>query len=339
MRNLLIILCGACLLLAIASCAKTTTDSGLGTNTNWLRTCEETSDCEGEDVCVCGQCTQSCTASSQCGSVHEELSCERVEDDVCGESVGIASACLQGCQSNSDCNALEDGRCVSALCVPAARAPRDDGGGMRDDGGTTTIVDGGDPDGTVSDPFALTRQGSEIQITETYTMCEAHTDCELVSTSCNGCCNEGAVRSVLVDTYTARMTPACADYEGGICDCSYEDLVPRCVDDQCAALPREEVECFSQTAPDGAYDAGAVGCNCDAYAMKSICIGRYALMCRPSRDIKHAWIAVEDGPCGEPSPDPDCTSGEVRPTATACLDDFDQCWELENGEFCGVINL
>jgi hypothetical protein len=71
--------------------------------------------------------------------------------------------------------------------------------------------------------------------------------------------------------------------------------------------------------------------------MKSICTGRYALICEPARGTGNVWIAVEDGPCGEPEPDLDCTEGEVRSTATACLDDFDRCWELENGEYCGVI--
>jgi hypothetical protein len=186
--------------------------------------------------------------------------------------------------------------------------------------------------------YQLTRAGSTIQITDAYTACAQHSDCQLVGTSCNGCCAQGAIQSNLNDQYITNMTAACADYEGGVCDCSFEDLVPRCEDDRCAAVPRSELVCYSPEMPETAYDDGAVGCLCDEHKEKTICMGREALICQPAVDSHYAWVAVEDGPCGEPVPDPDCKGGGVRATATACLDDFFMCWRLDTGEYCGLVD-
>jgi hypothetical protein len=101
-------------------------------------------------------------------------------------------------------------------------------------------------------------------------------------------------------------------------------------------------ECFSPTQNfEQAYDKAAVGCACGE-PLSQICVGRAALVCerddrmllrmpRPSK-----WIAVEDGPCFPR--EPSCGGGEVRASATACLEDFTDCYQLPSGEFCGVRN-
>jgi hypothetical protein len=318
--------------------------------------------CDGDDECgdvedgrcVSGVCARTSVSPQDAGNAsgcavgrpEVDCACPDQGDQVCTEGDTTFICATQSGAAKTTWTALAEGLCSEpnpGTCPPAYRKTLPecladaDACYLQESGGYCgfAIEQGG------SNPlaFALTRQGAGIQITDVYRECEAHADCELVGTACNGCCNESAIHRGLIDAYTANMATACADYEGAVCDCSFEDLVPRCVDDRCAAIPRENiVECYSHALPEGAYDADAVGCNCDDYAMKSICTGRYALMCQPSRDSKYAWIAVEDGPCGEPEPDLSCTAGEVRPTPTACLDDFEWCWQLENGEYCGVTN-
>jgi len=63
--------------LAFASCAKTTDDAGFGTNTNWLKRCAESGDCDGAAQRICGQCTLTCAETANCGAAHAEASCEQ----------------------------------------------------------------------------------------------------------------------------------------------------------------------------------------------------------------------------------------------------------------------
>ena len=65
----------AWLLVLAAACAKTTDESGLGTNTNWLNTCGERTECEDDESCVCGVCTVQCQETRQCSDVHAATTC------------------------------------------------------------------------------------------------------------------------------------------------------------------------------------------------------------------------------------------------------------------------
>ena len=139
----------------------------------------------------------------------------------------------------------------------------------------------------------------------------------------------------LTETFGANLKTACADYVGAICDCQPPDLVARCIDQRCAAVPRAD-DCFSPTQNlEIAYDTGAFGCAC-ADTAKAICIGRFALICEPApMTTGSVWTAVEDGPCA-PRPDTTCQTGEVRAAPDACLSEFNTCYQLPTGEFCGL---
>jgi len=317
MRSFANIAITAWLVLMAAACAKTNGDDNLGTNTNWLRRCGAQAECRSGEACLCGVCTVACDESAECSDVNASTTCEPINATACHMSASAGSACLQGCDENSDCTALEDGECVAGLCVPTPADPVEDAGGPP------------------IDRLALTRIDAEIQITEAYTDCDTHRDCVLVGTSCNGCCGQGAIDSTLTDTYEQHMEPACAGYQGGICDCSFPDVLPRCVDSHCEAVPRAELPCYAPGVnEDQAYEEGAVGCACEQRD-QSICTGPVALICDESPGGP-AWAAVQDGPCGEPEPDPSCSSGTLVPSAETCLAEFFYCYRVPDGQFCGT---
>lgn len=316
------------LALAWASCAKTTEHEGIGTNTNWLQTCKAQDDCDDGESCVCGVCTIDCQNSDECSALHEATQCEPVQRGLCGGQSASTSACLQGCSDSGDCTAVENGRCVSGLCVPGPpltaectihsdcyNSPISREQGRC--GPEVACIDGvcdawcpGDACETTdqavnacseagwicadalapgfmfgvcratdiwcdsvdqcpkyrpsnegewtceggycrfpgflylyqnppTDRFALTRDGGDIVISDAYTRCDNDDDCELVSAGCDGCCQHGAVNRELVATYEAHVAPACAGYQGAICNCINEDLVAGCVEGVCQSRPRQ----------------------------------------------------------------------------------------------------
>lgn len=318
--NSLLKIVGMVGLVCLASCAKTVEEPS-GTNTNWLRTCDETSDCAGDDVCVCGQCTQACTASSQCGSVHEEARCEPVDDDVCGASVGIASACLQRCSSDDDCTALRDGRCSSGLCVPAPREPIDGGGARKDGGITSTTQDGG-----------LERRGESVVIPDAYKSCAQHDECVLVEPQCSSCCGLDSIRSSLFEVFQERMLTACEGYMGGICDCEYDNRVPRCVEGRCRAVLRDEADCFGPEANPELGDApDAIGCSCPRLDMIACAGTSVTLQCEAShRGV--GWSLSDNEICSDPPPPP-CGATQ---TIEDCAAGADVCYLQPDGGYCGI---
>jgi hypothetical protein len=177
-----------------------------------------------------------------------------------------------------------------------------------------------------------------VQLTDAYTACAEHSDCRLVFTGCDGCCQRGAINRNLEDAFIESFQSACDDYMGVECTCELRDYVPRCEAGRCEPVLRETFDdCYGpELNEDLAYEPGAVGCSCYDLENKSICTGSTALVCG-SEGGGLGWVAVEDGPCGEPEPDLTCAEGELRPTPAACLSDFDRCWRVPSGEYCGVI--
>lgn len=57
-------LCTFCLLIG---CANQDSTLQVGTNTSWLKPCDETAECDGAGACRCGVCTDSCTSDEECG--------------------------------------------------------------------------------------------------------------------------------------------------------------------------------------------------------------------------------------------------------------------------------
>jgi hypothetical protein len=303
------------------ACTKATEAPGLGTNTNWLKRCNEQAECGEKDACLCGMCTQSCESDTQCGAVHEATRCEPLNEAACGSAEGAPSAaCLQGCQSNADCSAVENGRCTDGLCVPGPKASAQPGTGMTTQG------------------FKLTRVGDSVEVTNAYTSCATHGDCALVGVSCNGCCDVGAIRADLEPTFEPARQRACAGYQGPQCDCDFPDVVARCEQGACRTVMRNSLNCYSPTQNlERAYASDAVGCRCSiALSDASICVDNVALFCEPALNgWSNAWSSGLDGPC-EPRAGVTCTAGKVHGTPDSCLTASATCYQLPNGQFCGL---
>jgi hypothetical protein len=86
-----------------------------------------------------------------------------------------------------------------------------------------------------SGEYALTRKGVRIAVTEPFRACTEDSDCVLVDVDCNGCCTRDAIAQSLQSVYDESKRHACSSYMGAICDCSFEDLEPRCIDARCLA--------------------------------------------------------------------------------------------------------
>lgn len=321
----------------------------------------------GAGTSATAACLIACSGDDACGDVEDGRCvsgvCARAAHDAgappvsgCGGD-GVASGCP--CSDPGDQVCLNDGKtyiCAAELGAVAWRA-MDDGLCSEPDPARCPVEerkslaaclasaqgcylqDGGGYcgigiTGLGGEEFALTRAGASVLITDAYTACTRDNECVLVGNDCDGCCGMGSVREDLEDTYTANLQLACADYEGGICDCEPPDVVARCEEGHCAAEPRA---CYAPDLNDEhAYELGAIGCACPEYANKSICTEHAGLGCEQN-GVGFMWAAFEDGPCGDPAPDPTCADGEVRATAIECLDDFGLCWKLESGEYCGVV--
>lgn len=82
----------------------------------------------------------------------------------------------------------------------------------------------------------LERRGTVVVVTDSYRSCETDADCSLVSTSCDGCCQQDAISHGLQRTYQARFREACAGYSGAICDCDVLPAEARCIEAKCALV-------------------------------------------------------------------------------------------------------
>jgi hypothetical protein len=256
MNSLRIWVLGALCLGFAGACAQSR-GAEAGTNTNWLKRCTASADCNGNGDCLCGVCTLSCSGSSACAEVGSQTSCVPLSQAPRCATSASGSACLP-----------PDSEADAGLPLP--------------------IADAG---------LGLTRVGTEVQVTDRYRSCAVDDDCLLVDTSCNGCCGRDAIRAQDQEAYQTNFAQACSGYQGPICDCQPPDLVPLCQEGLCRALPRDQArDCFSPTQNvTRAYDPGAVGCACEQAGL-AICVGGAALICTESAAAT-TWVAGQDGPC------------------------------------------
>jgi hypothetical protein len=91
-----------------------------GTNTNWLRACGSTAECDGL-ACTCGRCTSACTVDADCTAVggvcgtgdSARLQCRGAENP---------PFCLAGCTASQDC--LSGQVCYLGTCTDALAPTR-----------------------------------------------------------------------------------------------------------------------------------------------------------------------------------------------------------------------
>jgi len=100
---------------------------GGDSNTNWLRTCDNASDCGGLD-CICGFCTKACSGSS-CGS-GPATECIEPSDSAtemaCRGVRPMTPLCTSRCAHDADCAAAGANlRCIDGACYATRAELRD----------------------------------------------------------------------------------------------------------------------------------------------------------------------------------------------------------------------
>lgn len=102
----------------VSSCQnerKAPTDPSLGTETNWLKSCNADSECEGLR-CECGICTRRCSDAQSCGWDNAVCSTPESEavSSLCTAEKPTANLCLPACQQTCAAGLL----CVGGACIP-----------------------------------------------------------------------------------------------------------------------------------------------------------------------------------------------------------------------------
>lgn len=83
-----------------------------GTNTNWLRRCEDDAQCGEQGSCLCGRCTVSCDSSSAC---MDGLVCTEELPSVVQCQGEATRTCQPACTDDAQCD--DDRRCLDGACV------------------------------------------------------------------------------------------------------------------------------------------------------------------------------------------------------------------------------
>lgn len=112
---------GACaLVLAVAAaCGDDKASPKTGSNSNWLVTCADESDCASSAACLCGACSRECSNDLDCSSL-EGAVCSTGDDVArstqCGGTEPSVGLCLPGCEPGSCASGQS---CVAGACVIA----------------------------------------------------------------------------------------------------------------------------------------------------------------------------------------------------------------------------
>lgn len=110
-------LAGGLLASAIGSCGRVADEEPLqiDSNTNWLLRCDADAQCSGSLRCYCGQCTQPCASTNECGLL-TGAECAPTGSALCGDQPALGGLCVLGCREAAECGA--DFSCTDGQCVP-----------------------------------------------------------------------------------------------------------------------------------------------------------------------------------------------------------------------------
>jgi hypothetical protein len=110
-------LAGGLLSVAIGSCGRVADEEPLqiDSNTNWLLRCDVDAQCSGSLRCYCGQCTQPCASTGECGLL-EGAECAPTGSALCGDQPAVGGLCVLGCREDAECG--PDFSCTDSQCVP-----------------------------------------------------------------------------------------------------------------------------------------------------------------------------------------------------------------------------
>jgi hypothetical protein len=145
-----------------------------------------------------------------------------------------------------------------------------------------------------------------------------------------------------------RTLLTCALLVAAACSCSSRADVPSMAAD--AALAADRAGAGADASPDAGVGAdagldcfspsqnldklaldGVSGCPCELEG-SSVCVESQRLYC--SRYLARDLVWRVEASCLEL--DKTCAHGEVRATAEACLAEFEECFQLQQGGFCGA---
>lgn len=148
MRNILTYLLLTSLAV-LGACASTTQPDPDG-QTHWMTRCDEQADC-GALSCICGVCTELCTASDECSAGESVATClttaNVLDTAACTTRQATASVCVPLCDGQSDCDGVaSDLACSSARVCTLDDRPTDEG-----DGSVPDVPDANDRDATVDE--------------------------------------------------------------------------------------------------------------------------------------------------------------------------------------------
>jgi hypothetical protein len=110
-------LVGGLFSLAIGSCGRVADEEPLqiDSNTNWLLRCDLDAQCSGSLRCYCGQCTQPCASTDECGLL-EGSECAPTGNALCGDQPAVGGLCVLSCREDAECG--PDFTCTGSQCVP-----------------------------------------------------------------------------------------------------------------------------------------------------------------------------------------------------------------------------
>jgi hypothetical protein len=105
--------------IGLASACGSTQQQGGDTQTNWLKSCTESSECGGF-ACICGYCAKDCTVTLDCNGTPVVTNCNDPTSAaalaLCGAIAPPSGVCLASCGGDTECASTE--RCVGGACVP-----------------------------------------------------------------------------------------------------------------------------------------------------------------------------------------------------------------------------
>ncbi len=132
-----------CLLSAVGCAADKTEVADSDSNSNWLKSCDETADCGGGYACVRGLCFADCSSNDACDA--PASACEQLgASDICGQSSEHTSQCVASCSSDADCTSVSSLlSCQSGVCLPKQSCDEpgdDDTNSSAEDGGAASAT-------------------------------------------------------------------------------------------------------------------------------------------------------------------------------------------------------